>query len=97
MLSKGKVKIEDEFLMDSLIFINWKENSCDIHYEITYFLKFKTVRHKNLNKEPVPHVVSIADESIIVSSKPHARTVRPYQWHVTRGGHTVEKEFREGD
>ena len=95
-MSKGKVKIEDEFLMDSLIFINWKENSCDIHYEITYFLKFKTVRHKNLNKEPVPHVVSIADESIIVSSKPHARTVRPYQWHVTREGHTVEKEFREG-
>ena len=26
----------------------------------------------------------------------HARTVKPRQWHVTSGGHTIEKELRGG-
>ena len=51
--------------------------------------------YKNLNKVPVPHVISIVEESIIVPRRPHALTVRPHQWHITRGGHTVEKEFQE--
>ena len=51
---------------------------------------------KNLNKIPVPHVVSMAEELVIVPRRPHARTVRPRQWHVTRGGHTIEKELQGG-
>ena len=50
--------------------------------------------HKNLNKIPVPHVVSMAEELVIVPRRPYARTVRPRQWHVTRGGHTIEKELQ---
>ena len=52
--------------------------------------------HKNLNKVLVPRIISMAEESIIVPKRSHARTVRPRQWHVTRGGHTIEKEIREG-
>jgi len=52
--------------------------------------------HKNLNKVPVPHVVSMAEKPIIMPRRPHARTVWPCQWHITKGGHTVEKELREG-
>ena len=52
--------------------------------------------YKNLNKVHVPHVVSMAEEPIIVSRRPHTRTIRPRQWHVTKGGHTVEKEFQGG-
>ena len=54
------------------------------------------MRHKNLNKIPVPRVVSMAEEPIIMPRRPHAQTVRPHQWHVTKGGHTVEKELRGG-
>jgi len=50
--------------------------------------------HKNLNKVLVPRVVSMAKESFIVPRMPHARTVRPRQWHIIKGGHTVEKELR---
>ena len=50
--------------------------------------------HKNLNKVLVSHVISMTEESIIVPRRPHAQIVRSCQWHVTRGGHTVEKEFR---
>ena len=56
----------------------------------------KNVGHKNLNKVPIPRVISMANESIIVPRRPHARAVRPRQWHITRGGYTVEKEFRGG-
>ena len=45
----------------------------------------------------MPHVVSMAKEPIIMSKKPHARIVRPRQWHSTIGGHIVEKEFRRGN
>ena len=55
---------------------------------------FASVGHKNLNKVPVPCVVSMTEESIVVPRRPYTWTVRPRQWHVTRGGHTVEKEFR---
>ena len=41
-------------------------------------------------------VISMAEEPIIVPRRPHAQIVRPHQWHVTRGGHTVEKELRGG-
>ena len=51
---------------------------------------------KNLNKVPVPCVVSMAEKSIIVPKRPHARTIRPRQWHIARGGPTVEKKFRRG-
>ena len=53
--------------------------------------------HKNLNKVLVPRVISIAEESIIMLRRSHARTLRPCQWHVTRGGHIVEKKYQEGD
>ena len=52
--------------------------------------------YKNLNKVFVPCVIPMAEEAIIAPKKSHARIVRPHQWHVTRGGHTVEKEFQGG-
>ena len=52
--------------------------------------------HRNLTKVLVPRVVSMAEESIIVPRRPHARTVRPHQWHVIRGSHTIKKELRRG-
>ena len=57
----------------------------------------KSVGHKNLNKVLVPHVVTMAEKSIIVPKRSHVRTIRPRQWHVTRGGHIVEKEILGGD
>ena len=54
------------------------------------------VGYKNLNKVLVPHVIPMVEESIIAPRRLHTRTVGPSQWHVTRGGHIVEKEFREG-
>ena len=63
---------------------------------ITIFLSFQRgiVGHKNLNKVPMPCVVSMAEESIIVPRRSHARTVRPRPWHVTRESHTIKKKFR---
>ena len=52
--------------------------------------------HKNLNKVPVPRVVSMAEESIIVPRRPHVRTLRPRQWHIARGGPTDEKKIQRG-
>ena len=49
--------------------------------------------HKNSNKVPVPHVVSMIEEPIIVPRRPHAWTVRPRQWHISIGGPTVEKKL----
>ena len=42
--------------------------------------------HNNSNKVPVPRVVSLAEGPIIVPRRPHARTVKPRQWHVIKGG-----------
>ena len=52
--------------------------------------------YKNLNKVLVPCVIPMVEEFIIALRRPHTQTVRPRQWHVTRGGHTIEKEFWEG-
>ena len=52
--------------------------------------------YKNLNKAPAPHVISIAEESIAKSRRPHACTVRPRQWHIARGGPITEKKLRRG-
>ena len=49
--------------------------------------------HKNSNKVPMPHVIFVVDEPIVVSRRPHTRTMRPCQWHIARGGPTVEKEL----
>ena len=49
--------------------------------------------YRNLNKVFASCVIPMAEGAIIVSRRSHARTIRPHQWHVTRGGHTVEKEF----
>ena len=44
----------------------------------------------------MPRVIFIAEEPIVKSRRPHARTVRPRQWHIARGGPTAEKKFRRG-
>ena len=49
--------------------------------------------HKNSDKVPMPRVVSMADEPIIVSRRPYAWTVRQRQWHIARGGPVVEKKL----
>ena len=51
------------------------------------------VGYRNLNKVIAPHVIPMAERAIIVPKRSHPRTVRPRQWHVTRRGHTVEKEL----
>ena len=50
--------------------------------------------HNNSDKVPMPRVISMAEEPIILSRRPHAWIVRPCQWHITRGGLVVEKKFR---
>ena len=55
------------------------------------------VGHKNSNKAPVTRVVSITEEPIIVPRRPHTRTVRPRQWHISKGGPTIEKKLWRGD
>ena len=52
------------------------------------------VGYKNLNKAPVPRVIFMAKESIVMSRRSHARTVRPHQWHIARGGPTVKKNIQ---
>ena len=44
----------------------------------------------------MPCVVSMAEESIIMPRRPHAWTVRPRQWHITKRGPTVEKKLGKG-
>ena len=39
---------------------------------------------------------TIAEEANIVPRRAHIWTIRPRQWHVTRGGHTIGKEFWGG-
>ena len=38
----------------------------------------------------------MAEESIAKLRRPHARTIRPHQWHITRGGPTIKKKLRRG-
>ena len=52
--------------------------------------------YKNLNKAFAPRVIPMAEEAIIVLRRSNAWIIRPRQWHVTRGNHTVEKEIRGG-
>ena len=52
--------------------------------------------HNNSDKVPMPRVISMAEEPIILSRRPPAWIVRPCQWHITRGGLVVEKSFGEG-
>ena len=52
--------------------------------------------HKNLNKVFVPSVIPMAEKFIIALRRLHTQIVGPHQWHVTRGGHIVEKEIRGG-
>ena len=51
--------------------------------------------HKNSDKVPMPRVVSMAEEPIVVLRRPYAQIVRPRQWHITRGGYTIEKKFQK--
>ena len=48
--------------------------------------------HKNSDKVPMPRVVSMAEEPIVVLRRPYAQIVRPRQW--ARGGLAIEKKFR---
>ena len=52
------------------------------------------VGYRNLNKVIAPNVVPMIEGAIIVPRRSHPQTVRPCQWHVTKEGHIVEKEFR---
>ena len=52
------------------------------------------VRYRNLNKEIVSRVIPMAEGAIIMPRRPHPWTIRPRQWYVTRGSHTIEKEFQ---
>ena len=52
--------------------------------------------HKNLDRILVPHVVSMAEEPIIVPRRPHTWTIRPCQWHIARGGPTIEEKLQKG-
>ena len=54
------------------------------------------VGHKNSDKVPVPHVVSMAEGPIIMPRRPYAWTVRPHQWHIARGGPAVKQKFQRG-
>jgi len=38
----------------------------------------------------------MAEESIAKPRRPHARTIRPHQWHIAKGGPTTEKKLRRG-
>ena len=55
----------------------------------TLWMFYNIVGHESLNKVPVSRVISMAEELLIVPRRSHAWMVRPRQWHVTRGGHTV--------
>ena len=42
----------------------------------------------------MPRVIPEVEEATAVPSWSQPRTIRPYKWHVTGGGHTVKKEFQ---
>ena len=55
------------------------------------------VGHKNSDKVPMPRVISMVEEPIIMPRRPHSQTVRPRQWHIARRGLAIEKKLqREG-
>jgi len=43
----------------------------------------------------LPHVIPKPEEANSVPRRSHPRMVRPRQWHVARGGPTVEKELQK--
>ena len=53
------------------------------------------VGYRNLNKVIAPRVIPMAKRVIIVPRRTHPWTIRPRQWHITKGDHTIEKEFRK--
>ena len=55
------------------------------------------VGYKNLNKVIAPCVIPMIEGPIIVPRRSHPLIVKPHQWHITRAGHTVQKEFRRRD
>jgi len=44
----------------------------------------------------LPRVISKTEEANAIPRRSHPRTVRPRQWHVTKGGPIVEKELQKG-
>ena len=52
------------------------------------------VGYRNLNKVIALRVILMAEGAIIMPRRSHLRTIRPCQWHITRGGHIIEKELR---
>ena len=72
-------------LMDELELVQFTLN--------IYIYIYIYMGYKNLNKAPTPRVISIAEESIPKSRRPHACTVRPRQWHIARGGPTAAKKL----
>ena len=44
----------------------------------------------------LPRVIPKAEEANVVLRRSHPWTVRPRQWHVARGGPTIEKEIWKG-
>ena len=57
-------------------------------------MTINNVGYRNLNKVIAPRVIPMSQGAIIVPRRSHPQIVRPRQWHVTRGDHTVEKELR---
>ena len=51
---------------------------------------------QKFDKVVLPLVILEAKEVNAIPMRSHPWTGRPRQWHVTRGGHTVEKELRRG-
>ena len=54
------------------------------------------VGYMNLNKVITPRVIPKAEVVNAVPRRSHPQTVRPRQWHVAKGGPTVEKELWKG-
>ena len=52
--------------------------------------------YKNLNKALTSYVISMTEESIVKPRRPHARTVRPHQWHSAKEDPIAEKKLRRG-
>ena len=64
------------------------------HTHTHIYIYIYIVEYKNLSKVIVRRVISMAEGNITMPRRLHPQTVRPRHWHVIRGGHTVEKEFR---
>ena len=53
-------------------------------------------RVQKFKKVFAPRIIPMAEETTIMSRRSHTRTIRPRQWHVAKGGYTVEKKLWEG-